>query len=67
MWTCLEFGACEEAARQQFACLNGDRCQLQLALQNVSDGVDMRNIGLLLVIYRNFSIPVKWTKKQTRK
>lgn len=62
VWTCLEFGACEEAPRQQFACLNGDRCQLQLALQNVPNGVDMRNIRLLLVVNRNFSIPVKQTE-----
>lgn len=59
LWTCLEFGACKQATCQQSACLNGDRCQLQLALQDVPDGVDVGNIGLLLIIDRDFSIPGK--------
>lgn len=57
MQTHLEFGAPVQASRQQLAGLDGDRRQLPLAFQNVSNGVDVGHIGLLLIVHWNFSIP----------
>lgn len=57
MQTHLEFGAPVQASCQQLAGLDGYRRQLPLAFQNVSNGVDVGHIGLLLIVHWNFSIP----------
>lgn len=49
--THLEFGAPVQASCQQLAGLDGYRRQLQLAFQNVSNGVDVGHIGLLLIVH----------------
>lgn len=51
MPTYLEFGAPEQASCQQLASLDGYRCQLPLAFQNVSNGVDVGHIGLLFIVH----------------
>lgn len=56
----LERCALVEAPCQQLASLDGDRRQLQLALQNVPDGVDVGHIGLLFIVHRNLPIPGWW-------
>lgn len=53
----LDGGSGVEASCQQLSSLDGHRCQLPLALQNVSDGVDVRHVGLLLIVHWNFSVP----------
>lgn len=55
--THLDFGASVQASRQQLPGLDGHRRQLPLVLQNVSDGVDVGNTGLLFIIHGNLPIP----------
>lgn len=53
----LECCAPIKAACQQLASLDGYRRQLPLVLKNVTDGVDVRHVGLLFIVDWNFSIP----------
>lgn len=46
-----------EASCQQLAGLDGDRCELPLGFQDVSDGVDVGHVGLLFIVHWDFSIP----------
>ena len=60
----LELPPPVEASCQQSSGLDGDRRQLPLPLQDVSDGVDVRNVGLLLVAHRDLSCPEgSWEEK----
>ncbi len=43
---------------QEAAGLNGHRSQFQFAVQNVADGVDVRYVGLLLLVGDHFAVPV---------
>lgn len=52
----LDFRAAVQASCQQLPGLDGDRCQLPLFFQNVSNGVDVGHTGLLFVVDWNFSI-----------
>lgn len=52
----LDFRAAIQASCQQLPGLDGYRRQLPLVFQNVSNGVDVGYIGLLLIIHWNLSI-----------
>lgn len=52
----LGLGAAVQAPCQQLPGLDGYRRQLPLVLQDVSNGVDVGHIGLLLIIHWNLSI-----------
>ena len=53
----LEGGPGVEAPCQQLAGLDGHGRQLPLALQDVADGVDVRHVGLLLVVHGDLPVP----------
>ncbi len=53
----------EQAASQKFPGLNGHRRELPLPLQDVADGIDVRNVGLLLVVHWDLPVPGRRIRK----
>lgn len=52
-----------QSASQKFPGLNGHRSQLPLPLQDVSNGVDVRNAGLLLIVHWDLPVPGRRIRK----
>lgn len=55
--THLDSGTTVQPLGQQPSCLDGHGGELQLPLQNVTDGIDVRHVGLLFLCDRYFSSP----------
>ena len=63
----LECCSSIEASCQQLASLDGNRCQLPFALQNVSNGINVGHVGLLFIIHWNLSSPREWYTREFSK
>lgn len=55
--THLDIGASIEPLSQQSPCLDCYWGELELSLQYIADGIDIRHVGLLFICDRYFSIP----------